>query len=118
MAIRHRWSMTDQAALNLTVMATQNPISVISGDGMDFQRQGYAMSHAAGRRKPWEPGCIRRALKGMPPNKADHNWLSFLEGPAQPYTPGKLKKVRLAYRIASCIGRFYRNENWSYYPPS
>lgn len=117
MAINNRWSMTDQSALNLTVMATENPISVISGDGMDFQRQGFVMSHAAGRRKPWEPGCIKRALNGMPPNKADHNWLSFLEGPARPYTPGKLKKVKLAYRIASCLGRFYRNENWSYYPP-
>jgi hypothetical protein len=67
--------MTDQDALNITLMNTGLPFSLCGKDGMDIERMGYLMSHALGGRKPWRRSYLwERLSKGFTPGPADKNF--------------------------------------------
>jgi hypothetical protein len=100
----------DQDALNITCMVTEQKISPMGQDGMDFQQGGggYVMSHAAGGTKPWRKQMLLNTIvKGSPPSSADKSFYSFVRHPISVFSGGGfpfLKKLDL--RLASAIGRY------------
>ena len=103
------FSCRDQDALNIACMAHTGEVSIIGADGMDFQwgGGGYVMSHAAGGVKPWRKAFLRTLLtKAQRPSLADRAFFQNLDGPLRPFSPGVLKRKRLALTIACALGRF------------
>ncbi len=111
------WKLMDQAALNTAISTNQYPLSILDGSAMDFDKNGYLLSHAAGKSKPWRGGFVSAALKGMPPQKQCEAWLKYIEGPIQVFSRSQSKKLRRSFKIASVIGRFYRHPMYRYYAP-
>lgn len=101
------WFATDQDALNLVAMSTDQEVSIVGPDGMDFWPPGYYMAHCLGP-KPWRGGILRQSIRGFPPNAGGREWIRHLDGPIKPLSRAKVWKVRLETKIALAIGRFYR----------
>ncbi|UCH71513.1 MAG: hypothetical protein JSW62_03695 [Thermoplasmatales archaeon] len=98
----------DQDMLNLTLMLTEQSLSVIGPEGMDFKPAGYTMSHAASPPKPWRKNYILRALNGEAPVLADKEYWKNTQWPIKLFSEQKLyyKKISLLFAIA--IGRFIK----------
>jgi hypothetical protein len=99
---------TDQDTLNMTTMYSKAPLTTLGPEGMGFVAGGFTMYHTVGGAKPWRRKFLRDVLQGSPPGNNDKHFLECAEGPIQPYTSGKLKKMRRAAQWAALIGRFYR----------
>jgi hypothetical protein len=102
----------DQDALNITCMATEQKISPLGQDGMDFQHGGggYIMSHAIGSMKPWNKPFMRTVLRrASPPSRADKEFFKHVETPIRLYSPATLSFKKLFLLAASFLGRFMRN---------
>ena len=95
------FSALDQDALNIAVMSTSAPISVIGPEGMDFKSLGYVMSHAIGPAKPWDGKFFRRALAGGAPSAADRSFVKYVRaGPLKPVSDLHLTLMRLDLLMA------------------
>ncbi|HEV8716578.1 MAG TPA: hypothetical protein VGX03_27635 [Candidatus Binatia bacterium] len=98
---------TDQDALNIAVMCSDQAVSPIGPEGMDFKFGGYTMSHAIGPAKPWRKSMIADALRGRRPSLADRSYWRSTEAPIRLYSPAKLLRKRAALLIAAGIGRYF-----------
>jgi hypothetical protein len=101
---------TDQDALNVATMYAKAPLTAIGPEGMGWIPGGFTMYHTVGGKKPWRKKFIRSALSGNPPWNGDKHFLECAQGPIQPFSQAKLKKMRLAARLASLVGRFYAQQ--------
>jgi hypothetical protein len=110
------WKLMDQAALNAALMVTDVPLSILDASAMDFAKDGFLLSHSAGKGKPWRGGFLRGAMRGIPPQKPMETWLKYLDGPIQVLPAAAICKLRISLRLASFIGRFYRHPLYLYYP--
>lgn len=98
----------DQDLLNLTAMCTDESLSEMGPEGMDFINGGWTMSHAVGHPKPWQKKYILSAFKGNPPGKADRAFWVNAKSPLSCYSNNQIKMKRLSIAIAALIGRFYK----------
>lgn len=102
------YSKTDQDALNLAVMLSRSPVSIMGPEGMDFTVGGWTMSHALGPHKPWRKCPICFALKGYPPSNADREYWRYADGPIQPHPSYIVRMRRIVIAVAAAVTRFYR----------
>lgn len=103
----HPFHMTDQDALNLAVLYTDQPPSTIGPEGMGFISGEFTMYHSTGAPKPWRKQFLRPALRGIPPSGGDKHFLQMMQGPFQAYSQWQLSWKKLTCVLASMIGRFY-----------
>lgn len=101
------FTVGDQDLLNLTAMCTDQSLSEIGPEGMDFVAGGWTMSHATGSPKPWRKNYILSCLKGVPPSLADKSYWSNANGIINPHSYRKLLVTQLQINIASFLCRFY-----------
>jgi hypothetical protein len=100
------WAAADQDHLNLTLMVTEDPISTVGPDGMDFEPAGFLLSHAVGPRKPWRRSYVIEAIQGFPPSRTDKIFWEYANGPIYPFSNLKIKLSKLSLKIGILIGRF------------
>jgi hypothetical protein len=98
----------DQDVLNMTLMSSDEPISLIGREGMDFAPGGYTMSHAAGGVKPWRKRLIASALSGIPPTRADKEYWRNVERPIRLYSTTAQRWHWWNLVASSAVGRFIR----------
>jgi hypothetical protein len=98
---------SDQDALNVAAMYTEDPLTTMGPEAMGFVHSGFTMYHAVGP-KPWRSRFLRRALAAVPPTAADKFFLTQVSSPIRVYSPIQLRIKRLACSTAALIGRFYR----------
>ncbi|GAB2580973.1 hypothetical protein [Spirosoma areae] len=101
------FTVGDQDLLNLTAMCTDQPISEMGPEGMDFTYGGWTMSHATGSPKPWKKKFINSFLKGIPPSKADKLYWDNVHGIIRLYTENEIYIKRLQLNFSAFLGRFY-----------
>lgn len=101
----HVFYAGDQDALNIAAMCSENHISEIGPEGMDFIPGGWTMSHAVGSPKPWKNNFILSVLKGNPPSLADKAYWANVNGPLKAHK--KYEINCLAIMCAAFVGRFY-----------
>lgn len=102
----------DQDALNIACMTTQQLISPVGQDGMDFQQGGggYIMSHSVGSGKPWNKSFVFDVLRrAAAPSRADKEFFRFVDSPIQIYPASTKSLKRFGLLAASILGRFVRN---------
>lgn len=102
------YNKTDQDALNIAVMTSTEPVSLMGGEGMDFHPGGWTMSHALGPEKPWRKKYVRAALAGRPPSAADRAFWGHASSPLPIFTPSTAAWRRRSLAVAGAIGRLYR----------
>lgn len=99
----------DQDLLNVTMMASDCPLSIAGPEAMGFYGTGGAfMFHAIQTPKPWRKRYLRSALAGAPPTEADRAFWNNVASPIPVYAPGHIRRTRMAITLARAIGRFYR----------
>jgi hypothetical protein len=98
---------TDQDALNIALMATHCPISIVGKEGMDFVPGGYIMSHAIGPTKPWNTCFTLEAIRGRRLSRAQREYLARVTGPIHPHTRVDLLLKRFDASVARVLGRFF-----------
>ena len=104
----HPFYVADQDMLNLSVMVTDVPLSVMGTDAMDFTGAGFTMSHAVDAPKPWKKNFLWLLLKrGRLPVLADAEFLKYIDGPIRLYSPLHLRLKRLNYLASKAVGTFY-----------
>lgn len=99
---------TDQDALNIAAMCCNSPISEMGPEGMDIVLEGYVMSHALGRPKPWNKNFIQHALRGIAPSTPDKNYWANTKSPIQLYSKWRFTIKRVSISAAIFICRFYK----------
>lgn len=99
--------LTDQDALNITLMHTPLPYSLSERGGMDIDKMGYMMSHALGVRKPWRRRYMwERVVRGFPVSYADKTYWANVSHPIEVFS-GWQKKLRKADMMGSiALDRF------------
>jgi len=102
------FSKTDQDALNIAVMTSTQPVSIMGGEGMDFRPGGWTMAHALGAEKPWRKQLLRAALAGRGPTSADKRFWTHAAAPLPAFPPSVLAMRRSSLALAALLGRFYR----------
>ncbi len=101
--------MTDQDALNCTIMAYKGNKTIMGKDAMDIIPGGYFMSHALGGRKPWRNKYIKNALSGISPLKTDRLfWKYAKEGPINVYSRLYIKRKNIELLIGIFLSRFIK----------
>jgi len=98
----------DQDVLNMTLMSSHEPVSLIGREGMDFRPGGYTMSHAAGGVKPWRKRLLASALGGFPPTLADKEYWQNVAWPIRLYSGAVQCWHRWNLVVGSAVGRFIR----------
>jgi len=102
------FNKTDQDALNIAVMTSAEPVSLMGSEGMDFRPGGWTMSHALGPEKPWRKHYVRAALGGRAPSAPDREFWRHATQPIPVFSPLTAKWRRCCLSIAGAIGRWYR----------
>jgi len=97
---------SDQDALNVAAMYSEDPLSTMGPQGMGFIPGDVKMYHTVAV-KPWHGSFLLRALGGKPPSDAMKYFLTQVSSPIRPYAPLTLQGKKLACSIAAFIGRFY-----------
>ena len=97
----------DQDALNIAAMYSDAPLSAIGPEGMGFIPGGFTMYHSPGQIKSWRKKFLLHTLSGVPPSNADKHYLQNVQGPICPYSPVRLRSLRMGAAISAAIGRFY-----------
>jgi len=84
---------TDQDALNITLMATKQNVSLVSKEAMDIEKPGVIMSHKLGGRKPWRRRfCYEKIREGVSIGFADKAyWRTHSDAPIRLYS--KVRKT-------------------------
>jgi hypothetical protein len=99
----------DQVMLNLALMLTNDPLSAVGPDGMDFAPGGTIMSHATVPHvKPWRKKLIWSALQGIPPSLTDKLFWQHTQFPIPVYSAQTLQQKQLSLRTGAAIGRLIR----------
>lgn len=106
-AERDQAIVSDQDLLNVALMATSAPLSMIGKEGMDFVPAGYTMAHAIEPKKPWQKSFLKSAIKGSQASTAEKAYWRYAEGPIRLFSRSYIARKRIAIKIASAIGRFY-----------
>jgi hypothetical protein len=99
---------TDQDALNVAAMYSEEGLSTIGPEGMAFMGGGFTMQHANQGTKPWRKSFLSEAISGKPPLKVDRSFLQHAQGPIVPFSRRDLQQRMLRSELATAIGRFYR----------
>jgi hypothetical protein len=97
---------TDQDALNIALMCTEDPFASMGPEAMGFIHGGFAMYHAV-ITKPWRQKFVRSALAGFPPSTANKEFFKYVSFPIQSYSSLVLRKKKLECAVGGFIGRFY-----------
>jgi hypothetical protein len=96
----------DQDALNLTLMLTQDALSTIGPEGMDFTPAGYTMSHAVDTPKPWRKRYLWNTLRtGVRMSLADREYWRYANGPIQLYSGREALFHTIDRTAAKVLGR-------------
>jgi hypothetical protein len=96
----------DQDTFNATTMACQEPLACIGPDGMSLFSEGFIMSHAIGKPKPWEKRALWDVIRrGARPTRADKAFLKYSTSPVPVYTPLRFWFKRFAMASADRLGR-------------
>jgi hypothetical protein len=98
----------DQDLLNVALMASRVPLSVLGREAMGCFPKQDIMYHAMIFAKPWQRNYILDALKGLPPDIAHKGFWRHTYGPVQSFPASTLRRKRLEVRIARWIGLFRR----------
>ncbi len=102
------YNKTDQDALNIAVMTSSEPVSLMGAEGMDFKSGGWTMSHALGPEKPWRKSYIWAAIAGRSPSAADRSFWCHVSSPIRPFSALAVEWRRFSLFLASGIGRLCR----------
>jgi len=98
----------DQDALNMTVEASREELSLVGKEAMGFIPGGQIMTHAIGEGKPWRKSFLVQSFRGRAPTGTDRAFLRFADGPIQIYPRSVLCAKRIALKAAAALGRFMR----------
>ena len=98
----------DQDALNLAIMCTDSPLSVVGPEGMDFFPGGCMMSHAVGSPKPWRKKMLWSALSGQGPRLSDKAFWAHTQVPIQLFSGSRLRIKQLDVLLGAAVGRVIR----------
>ena len=104
---RRLFDKRDQDALNVAVMVTARPVSIVGKDGMDLVPGGFLLSHALGEPKTWRKNFLGDALRGFPPTRADREFFNYAHGPLRAFSPVTERWKRLNLSLACGVARFY-----------
>lgn len=107
--ILDRWEpfhIPDQDALNITKDIFHHT-SIMDKSAMDFGKQGYVMSHAAGSKKPWTRKYLRDIMiYSSAPSSTDKLYWKYASFPIQVYSDTIIMRKRFIIIISSFLGRF------------
>lgn len=98
----------DQDSMNAMTMCTDQPLSTVGPEGMDFCPGGFTMSHAVGAPKPWRKRMILSAVNGKGPTLADRAYWRYADGPIAMFTRWQLWMHRLDNLLGAAVGRMIR----------
>ena len=98
----------DQDVLNMTIMSSSEPLSLIGKEGMDFSVGGYTMSHAAGGAKPWKKQMLASALRGIAPSLQDKAYWRNVSYPICLYSAPAMLLHRCDMMAGSAMGLVVR----------
>ena len=98
----------DQDLLNVAVMASTVPFSVLGTEAMENFPYGSIMAHAMMFRKPWQRNYFIDALKGFQPDRAHLAYWQYADGPIQSHSPVEWRRKRAIMRFTRWIGFFNR----------
>lgn len=99
---------TDQDALNATVEAYMEPVSILGRDAMAFKPGRTVAPHAIGPRKPWKAHYLQDALRGFAPRAVDKLFWKHMVGPIKPFPGSAVRAKQLAIGASSLTGRGVR----------
>lgn len=104
----HPFYVADQDMMNLSVMVTNVPLSVMGTDAMDFTGAGFTMSHAVDAPKPWKKNFLWVLLKrGQLPHLSDAEFLKYIDTPIPIYPLWRRRLKRLNYLASKALGTLY-----------
>lgn len=103
----YMFNKTDQDALNVTVMASGCPVSIMGAEAMDFKLGGVVMAHAVGSGKPWNKNHFKEILQGFRPSNADKIFWQHACNPIPAYTKKQALVKSRSTSFCAMIGRFY-----------
>ena len=108
------FSRMDQDVLNATLMATDQPISLLGPEAMGaYPWVGAVMPHAMFHKKPWRRNYIIDALRGFPPGRTHLAYWQFVAGPIRPFGAFELFRKKIQLKIGRLISlvhsRSYRD---------
>jgi hypothetical protein len=97
----------DQDLMNAAIMFSEQPLSCIGPEGMDFNGfGGYVMSHAVYLIKPWVKNFTLDLLKtGNAPSLADKEFMKNIAAPIRLYSPMEERLKRVNIKVAAALGR-------------
>ena len=98
----------DQDVLNMTIMSSSEPLSLIGKEGMDFTVGGYTMSHAAGGAKPWRKHMLAGAIRGIAPSLPDKAYWQNVSHPIRLYSAPAMFLHRCDMIAGSAVGLLVR----------
>ena len=98
----------DQDVLNMTIMSSSEPLSLVGKEGMDFTVGGYTMSHAAGGAKPWRKRMLASALRGIAPSLPDKAYWQNVSHPIRLYSASAMFLHRCDMIGGSAVGLLVR----------
>ena len=104
----HPFHMTDQDALNATLDCTDEQLSVLGPEGMDFAPGGFVMAHALGHPKPWRKSYIMTLFRGQPPTSADKQYWKHVAAPLRIMPLPARLRTKVTLRLSSLLGRIWR----------
>jgi hypothetical protein len=104
----HPFAVPDQVCLNIASMLTDEPLSTVGPEEMDFHPGGSYMSHAVGQPKPWSKSFLLSALLGRPPSRAEKEFWRFTSGPIKQFPGWKRWAHLLDLKLGAGIGRIVR----------
>lgn len=102
------FAKTDQDALNATVEAWTEEVSIVGKEGMAFIPGLPLMAHALGAPKPWQQTAVVQMVMGRPPRMADRLYWRSSNYPIKSQSYFLVKRKIALLKIAALIGRFYR----------
>jgi hypothetical protein len=102
------FKVADQDLLNLAAMCTNESLSEMGPEGMDFIGGGWLMSHATGTPKPWKWNPLIQILYGRPPRQVDREFWNSANGMISSYPKSLIYRRLFEIKVAAFIGRFYR----------
>ncbi len=102
------YSKTDQDALNIALMTTPEPVSIMGREGMDFAPGGWTMSHILGPDKPWRRSYLKNCARGISPSQGDRAFWQHAATPIAAFTEQQIASRQRDIKIAAFIGRFFK----------
>jgi hypothetical protein len=102
----------DQDTLNIATMAWSGTLAYAGPDAMGFSQGNIFCTHSIGAVKPWRRRYIRETIfSGIRPGISDIKYWENVSDPIRIFNSWIVKQKKLAIKISSGIGRFYRRGN-------